>query len=98
MTCGACIRSGDASGSILVNGQPRNLRTFHKMSRYIMQEDLLQPRLTVQESMMIAADLKLGYTMRRKHKSDMVTLCLLFMSLFHEIRNLGITCCLEHVT
>ncbi|XP_054261169.1 ATP-binding cassette subfamily G member 4-like [Macrosteles quadrilineatus] len=68
----AGYKSGDASGSIMINGQPRVLRTFHKMSRYIMQEDLLQPRLTVMESMMIAADLKLGYTVRRKQKVEMI--------------------------
>lgn len=37
---------------------------------------------------MIAADLKLGYTMRRKQKSEMVTLCLFIVS--HKIRDDGL--------
>uniref|UniRef100_A0A1B6G7Z6 ABC transporter domain-containing protein n=1 Tax=Cuerna arida TaxID=1464854 RepID=A0A1B6G7Z6_9HEMI len=68
----AGYKSGDASGSILINGEPRVLKVFHKMSRYIMQEDLLQPCLTVLESMLIAADLKLGHTVRRRQKLEMI--------------------------
>ena len=37
-----------------------------------MQEDLLQPALTVLESMEIASDLKLGYTISKKNKLDSV--------------------------
>lgn len=37
-----------------------------------MQEDLLQPSLTVLESMEIAADLKLGYTITKEQKLDSV--------------------------
>ncbi|XP_011501126.1 PREDICTED: ATP-binding cassette sub-family G member 1 [Ceratosolen solmsi marchali] len=49
-----------ASGLININGQPRDLKEFKRSSCYIMQEDLVQPKLTVLEAMCFAADLKLG--------------------------------------
>lgn len=49
-------------GSIKINGKPRDMKLFNKLSSYIMQEDLVQPRLTVRESMVVAANLKLGST------------------------------------
>lgn len=65
-------RCGDTRGSIMVNSRPRDMKTFRKMCRYIMQEDLLQPCLTVLESMEIAADLKLGDTIPKDDKLDSV--------------------------
>lgn len=56
----AGYKCSGATGTILTNNQPRDLKIFHKLSRYIMQEDLLQPFLTVQENMEISANLKLG--------------------------------------
>ena len=39
-----------------------------------MQDDLLQPRLTVSESMMIAADLKLGHELGKSEKKLIVSI------------------------
>lgn len=69
-----------ATGTICTNGEPRNLKQFRKLSRYIMQEDLLQPLITVQEAMNIAADLKLGTEMSSRKKRVVVRL--LFLSIY----------------
>ncbi|KAL1139496.1 hypothetical protein AAG570_006480, partial [Ranatra chinensis] len=65
------VTSG-VSGSIKLNGQLRQMRTFHKISSYIMQEDLLQPYLTVRESMLITAHLKLGPHLKVKEKKAII--------------------------
>jgi ABC-type multidrug transport system ATPase subunit len=67
-----CYRVNGASGQICTNGEPRNLKQFRKLSRYIMQEDLLQPFITVQEAMVIAADLKLGTAITKQKKAVVV--------------------------
>jgi len=45
-----------------------------------MQEDLLQPALTVLESMEIASDLKLGYTISKENKLESVKITRLRMT------------------
>ncbi|XP_057334860.1 ATP-binding cassette sub-family G member 4-like isoform X2 [Microplitis mediator] len=49
------------SGTVSVNGNPRDLAEFRRSSAYIMQDDHLEPLLTVEESVYIAANLKLGW-------------------------------------
>ncbi|KAJ8721392.1 hypothetical protein PYW07_002167 [Mythimna separata] len=48
------------SGSICINGRVRNEKMFRRRSCYILQDDRVQDMLTIQESLKIAADLKLG--------------------------------------
>jgi ABC-type multidrug transport system, ATPase component len=63
----------EATGSISVNGHPRDIAQFHTMSRYILQENMVQPHLSVYEAMVIAANLKLGSELPKKQKITLVS-------------------------
>ncbi|KAE8742038.1 ABC-transporter, subfamily G member 08 [Frankliniella occidentalis] len=52
-------RISGVTGNVMVNGRPRNLDRFRRMSCYIQQDDRLHSLLTVQENMSLAAELKL---------------------------------------
>ncbi|XP_014255925.1 ATP-binding cassette sub-family G member 1-like [Cimex lectularius] len=77
------------NGIITTNGEPRNLANFNKMSVYIMQEDLLQPYLTVRESMELAARLKLG----SKYSSEQI-----FQVVDDLLTTLGLCKCADNWT
>ncbi|KAJ8947362.1 hypothetical protein NQ318_002888 [Aromia moschata] len=59
-------------GTVYLNGVSRNLKQFRKLSCYITQDDRLQPLLTVEENMHIAADLKLSSDTSQKEKSEII--------------------------
>ncbi|XP_030767197.1 ATP-binding cassette sub-family G member 1-like [Sitophilus oryzae] len=59
-------------GSIKINDRARDMHFFKKMSAYIMQEDIVQPRLTIREAMMFAARLKLGPEIGESEKFSVV--------------------------
>jgi ABC-type multidrug transport system ATPase subunit len=72
------------TGTLHANGKIRDNRVFHKLSCYITQEDLIQPLLTVQEIMMVAARLKLPSHTSEKHRLDKVEEALNNLGLFES--------------
>ncbi|EFN78568.1 ATP-binding cassette sub-family G member 4 [Harpegnathos saltator] len=62
----------EINGTVNINGQPRDINEFKKMSCYIMQQDLVQPKLTILEAMTFAADLKLGKRKSQFEKSTAI--------------------------
>ncbi|KAG4076239.1 hypothetical protein HA402_014788 [Bradysia odoriphaga] len=68
----AGFKTSKTCANILINGKLRCIKTFRKMSRYIMQKDLHQPYLTVHEAMMVSADLKLGSHLTKLQKSEVI--------------------------
>ncbi|KZC09021.1 PREDICTED: ATP-binding cassette sub-family G member 1-like [Dufourea novaeangliae] len=61
----AGYKSTGVSGHISLNGRVEGVDRLKKVSCYIMQEDLIQPRLTIYEAMQFAVDLKLGNVSRK---------------------------------
>jgi ABC-type multidrug transport system ATPase subunit len=58
-------RSGTITGSILMNGWPQETVSFRRCSGYVYQFDVQSPELTVRETILFSARLRLD--------SDLVT-------------------------
>lgn len=54
------IASGSLKGSVSLDGMEMSPSLIKKTSAYIMQDDRLFPKLTVYETLMFAADFRLG--------------------------------------
>lgn len=68
------------SGQVIVNGENRSkiLENFRNNTAYILQEDCLRPHLTVYETIIVAAHLKLGFKISTKCKKQMVCMVICY--------------------
>ncbi|CAL1289087.1 unnamed protein product [Larinioides sclopetarius] len=75
------------NGRITVNGAPRDMRVFRKLSCYIMQDDHLLPHLTVRESIHLAARLKIPSSVSRQDRDKAVDECMEALGLSERQNN-----------
>lgn len=63
---------GGLSGSIYVDGLPRDAETFKHNSGYVVQDDVVMGTLTVRENLMFSAELRLPGTISKAEKARRV--------------------------
>ncbi|EDQ91872.1 uncharacterized protein MONBRDRAFT_19734 [Monosiga brevicollis MX1] len=63
---------GRSSGSITINGYKRDFDTFRHISAYVLQSDSFFPELTVRETIMLSAKLRLPHDMPMSEKKARV--------------------------
>ncbi|VFQ68223.1 unnamed protein product [Cuscuta campestris] len=69
----ACkISKESLKGTVTLNGEPLGFRQLKVISAYVMQDDLLYPMLTVEETLMFAAELRLPRTLSNSKKKQRV--------------------------
>ncbi|KAL1213710.1 ABC transporter G family member 17 [Cardamine amara subsp. amara] len=66
------IAEGSLKGTVTLNGEALQSRVLRVISAYVMQEDLLFPMLTVEETLMFAAEFRLPRSFSRSKKKDRV--------------------------
>ncbi|KAI3748659.1 hypothetical protein L6452_11907 [Arctium lappa] len=62
------IAKGSLNGKVTLNGEQLESRLLKVISAYVMQDDLLFPMLTVEETLMFAADFRLPRTLSKSKK------------------------------
>ncbi|KAJ8420210.1 hypothetical protein Cgig2_017697 [Carnegiea gigantea] len=66
------IAKGSLKGKVTLNGEPLESRLLKVISAYVMQDDLLFPMLTVEETLMFAAEFRLPRTLSKSKKKARV--------------------------
>ncbi|KAI3943533.1 hypothetical protein MKW92_032455 [Papaver armeniacum] len=66
------VSKGSLKGSVTLNGEVLESRLLKTLSAYVMQDDLLFPMLTVEETLMFSADFRLPYSLSTREKSARV--------------------------
>lgn len=77
------IRPSSPSSSILVNGQPMDRQHFRRISGYVMQDDALFPMLTVRETLLYSARLRLPSAVPMAEKISRVEALMAELGLSH---------------
>ncbi|MCO5548948.1 hypothetical protein L7F22_002412 [Adiantum nelumboides] len=77
------LRPSSPSGSILINKQPMNVVSFHRISGYIPQNDALFPLLSVRETLLFSAQLRLPSSVTSAEKQERVDALLSELRLKH---------------
>ncbi|XP_059666171.1 ABC transporter G family member 6-like [Cornus florida] len=62
------IAKGSLKGTVTLNGEALESRLLKVISAYVMQDDLLFPMLTVEETLMFAAEFRLPRTLSKSKK------------------------------
>ncbi|KAK1409541.1 hypothetical protein QVD17_36067 [Tagetes erecta] len=66
------IAKGSLKGEITLNGEQLDSKMLKVISAYVMQDDLLYPMLTVEETLMFAAEFRLPRTLSKSKKKQRV--------------------------
>ncbi|XP_022764565.1 ABC transporter G family member 6-like [Durio zibethinus] len=66
------IAKGSLKGNVTLNGEILESRMLKVISAYVMQDDLLFPMLTVEETLMFAAEFRLPRTLSKSKKKTRV--------------------------
>ncbi|KAJ3100751.1 hypothetical protein HDU97_001978, partial [Phlyctochytrium planicorne] len=76
-------KSGNVHGRVTVDGQDLPPAAFRSLVGYVDQEDLLMPTLTVRETLMFSATLRLPESIPRKEKQERVDAVIKTLGLSH---------------